>query len=375
MNITTLNTTNFRNIVEFKHDFSPSLNILFGNNAQGKTNIIEAIYIIGTTKSFRRVQDEKLINFGSEYAKIDAKIVKNEIEKDISIRFSRNNGKKILLNNKPIIKHADCVGNINVTLFCPEDLMIINGDAANRRRFIDILLCQTDRAYLSDLINFQRILKQRNNLLKEIRESRKTELLEPWDEQFCEFSCKITTKRDQCLRKINKMAHKCHQKLQFNENLALKYVCSIYSIEEENQADCKIAFKNKLKRVLNEEIAKGFSLLGPHRDDLEIEINQINTRFFGSQGQKRSAAISLRLAEAEYIKAITEEYPILLLDDIFSELDEQRKNDLIHMLQKKQQIFITGTSLAEFAGMAPEAKIFYIQEGKARIHAHTKQTR
>jgi DNA replication and repair protein RecF len=365
VNIKHLNTTNFRNIADFRDDFSPELNILHGNNAQGKTNLIEAIYIIGTTKSFRRVEDDNLINFNQDFAKVDAKIVKDNIEKDVSIRFSRGNGKKIILNDKPIPKHSDYIGNVNVTLFCPEDLMIVKGDAANRRRFMDILLCQTDRVYLSDLISFQKILKQRNNLLKEVRESRKTDLLDTWDEQFCLFSCKIIKKRVESMNKISEYAQKCHKRLHLEEILDVKYACSIYGSDDKNPADYEIAFNNKLKRLRNDEINRGYSLLGPHRDDLDIEINQINTRFYGSQGQKRSAAISLRLAEVEYIKLITEEYPILLLDDIFSELDEQRKKDLMRMLQKKQQTFITGTSITEFATMSSEAKIFTVQDGKA----------
>jgi len=374
LNIISFTATNFRNINKFSEEFSRGINIFFGDNAQGKTNLIEALYIIGTTKSFRRVDDEKLVNFNSESAKINAKIIKNMIEKDVSFCFSKHNSKKILINNKSVKKHSEYIGNVNITLFCPEDLMIIKGDASYRRRFLDILLCQTDKVYLSDLINYQRVIKHRNNILKKIRDgnTNSRSLLESWNEQFIKFSYKIIQKRTKSIKKIEENAKYFHKKLNNHEDLSIDYNDAISCGKKISAADYELSFKNKQKKVQAEEIKRGFTLIGPHRDDLEIKINAINTRFFGSQGQKRSAAISLRLAEAEYINSVMNEYPILLLDDIFSELDEQRKNDLMKLLDQNQQTFITGTCLSEFQPLTTNAKIFFIKEGKATVYQNEK---
>ncbi|MCD4812750.1 DNA replication/repair protein RecF [bacterium] len=371
MNITHLITNNFRNIENGSVSFSDGINVLYGSNAQGKTNIIEAIYLVGTTKSFRKAEDEQFIRFSEDVSKIEARISKQGIEKDVKYLFDRTKSKKLFVNDKQVYKHADYLGSLNVTLFCPEDLMLLKGDASYRRRFMDILFCQIDKSYLFDLMNYQKILKHRNNALKEIRDNQANpSIKEPWDIQIAQYATKISQKRSKNICEINKIAEKKHFFLNKSEQLKVSYSDSICGSHEISPADYEKAFVDKQKRVHHEELRKGWTMIGPHRDDLEISINGINTRIFGSQGQKRSVAISIRMAEVDFIYQVAEEYPVLLLDDIFSELDDYRKKKLMDILDKRMQIFITGTEKTQFLPLESRARSFNILNGKAVNEGH-----
>lgn len=375
MNITSLFTTNYRNIQRKEMQFSERINVFLGKNAQGKTNLIEALFLIGTLKSIRRADESQLIQFGEQEAKLASLVNKKGIKKEIEIYYYRDKAKRVLVNRKQIYKYADYLGNLNITLFSPDDLIIVKGDASYRRRYLDMLFSQTDKAYLLDLMAYHRILKQRNSVLKDIRSKQRQEhLLDTWDEQICKYANRIVQKRYKNVKFLNEIANKMHKKLIFNENLSIKYIDTIYCGVDENPAEYEKDFILKQKRVRSQEIARGITLLGPHRDDLEIKINGVNTRIFGSQGQKRSVAISLRLGEAEYIQEMYDEYPVLLLDDIFSELDDERKNELLQLLRPEAQIFITGTSLMDFQSMLRHAKVFKIQQGRIEEHhGHEKK--
>ncbi len=369
MRITTLKLKNFRNYQELDIDFSDHSNIFIGNNAQGKTNLLEALYIIGSTKSFRRVHDDQLLKIGQNNAGINAEIIKKGLKKTIKFDFIAKTGKKIWVNGKNSKKISDYLGNINVILFCPEDLMLIKGEAAFRRRFIDSLLCQTDNVYLSHLINFQRVLKQRNFLLKDIQERKKAkDVLGPWDEQLVSFAGVIAKKRDILIKNVNKILEMIYKKLNIDEKMEIIYKDTIFKGENFEEEEYATKYKNKLKSINFEEIRKGMTIIGPHRDDLEIKLDNLNARFYSSQGQQRTMAISLRMAEVEYIYSVFSEYPILLLDDIFSELDDKRKGYLIKFLKPDIQIFITGTRVSDFSQMIPRARVFNINQGKAAIN-------
>ena len=368
MRITTLKLINFRNYEELNIDFSDHSNIFIGNNAQGKTNLLEALYIIGSTKSFRRVNDDQLLKIGENNAKISAEITKNGIKKTVNFDFITKTGKKIWVNGKSNNRVSSYLGNINVILFFPEDLMLIKGEAAFRRRFIDSLLCQTDNIYLSYLINFQRVLKQRNFLLKDIQAGKKNkDVLYPWDEQLVSYACVIAKKREILIEKVNKIIEMIYNKLNTGEKVEIQYKDSFFKGEDFGEEEYANKYKNKLKSMHSEEICKGMTIIGPHRDDLEIKLDDLNARFYSSQGQQRTIAISLRMAEVEYIYSIFSEYPILLLDDVFSELDDKRKGYLINMIQQDIQVFFTGTRDSDFSQMIPRARVFKIDQGKAVI--------
>lgn len=368
MRISNLKLNNFRNYNNFEGEFSPSLNLFVGDNAQGKTNFIEAIYIIGATKSFRRAEQDDFIKINEQGAIIKAVVLKKDLEKEIIFKFIANQRKEIIVNNKRINKSSDYIGNINITLFSPDDLLLIKGDASYRRRFIDALLCQTDKLYLTCLINYQRVLKQRNTVLKEIKNKEKKYMdLEPWDEQLCEYATEICIKRDKLSQNINEMANKVQKIIKNSEDLSIQYIDSIWQGKEKIDKQYVEAFKDKLREVQKEEITRGTSLIGPHRDNLEISINQLSTRYFGSQGQQRSAAISMKMAEVEYIYHIMQEYPVLLLDDIFSELDDNRKHFLFNYLNQNIQIFLTGTRSNDFKPLLDHAMVYEIHDGQGRL--------
>jgi DNA replication and repair protein RecF len=355
---------NIRNIKFFSCDFTNNFNVIVGNNAQGKSNLIECLYYIGNLKSFRSNEESDLINFNEKEAKIDANITKKDILSSIKIYLYKEKNKYVLINDKKTLKTSDYIGKFNITLFSPDDLFIIKGDSSYRRRFMDNLFSQIDKDYLGYLIDYYKILKQRNQLLKMIKINiEKEQSLDPWDEQIVKYSSLIFRKRSEKVIKINEITNNIHNKFKKDENIVVIYKDTIYCSAGEDQANYEMSFKNKLKRVRSEEISRGISLLGPHRDDLEIKINDINTRIFGSQGQKRSVAISMRMAEAEIIKNEFNEYPVLLLDDIFSELDENRKRDLLSIIEKKSQVFITGTQVSDFGALTDKADFFHIENG------------
>lgn len=363
-----LKLINFRNYINFDSSFSNAVNIFIGNNAQGKTNLIEAIYIIGASKSFRRIEDDNLIRIGSEFATIQANVQKGDLNRDIAFQLLSNRRKQIVVNNKKIHKTSDYIGNLNVTLFSPEDLFLIKGDASFRRRFIDTMLCQTDSVYMNNLIQFQRILKQRNVMLKEIRSGdKKRNLLEPWNDQLCAFSSEIIKKREESAIKINEIAKKVQNMINNDELLSTHYLNSLYQDQSSTRHSYCDDFKQKLQDIEREEIGRGTTLIGPHRDDLEIKINDLSARFFGSQGQQRSAAISLKMAEVEYIRSIKQEYPILLLDDIFSELDDTRKRYLLNYLNQDIQLFLAGTRKQDFQPLLDHGQLYYIDNGVATL--------
>ncbi|MCK5219024.1 DNA replication/repair protein RecF [bacterium] len=369
MRITALKLINFRNYQELDLEFSNHGNILIGNNAQGKTNLLEAIYMIGSTKSFRRVNDDQLLKIGENNAKISAEIFKKDVKKRVKFEFIAKSGKKIWVNGKINGKISNYLGNINVILFFPEDLMLIKGEAACRRRFIDSLLCQTDNIYLSYLINFQRVLKQRNMLLKDIQAGKKVrDILDPWDEQLVSFAGVIAKKRGILIKKINKTLEMIYKKLNTEEKVEIKYKDSIFKGENFEEEEYVNVYKNKLKSINFEEICKGTTIIGPHRDELEIKLDDLSARFYSSQGQQRTIAVSLRMAEVEYVYSIFSEYPILLLDDLFSELDDKRKEYFTNFLNQEMQVFITGTRFSDFSRLIPRARIFKINQGKAAVY-------
>jgi DNA replication and repair protein RecF len=338
MKVSKIILRNFRNYVNLSLDFTAGINIFVGQNAQGKTNILESIYYGAMGRSHRSNVDTELVRWQQDSGSITILYSRMNVESSLVIKLN-NNLKKEIISNNYTIKPRELIGLLNVVLFSPEDLMLIKGMPAMRRRFLDIEISQANPTYYQELLKYNRIVSQRNTLLKKIRENKdKPEMLDAWDEQLAIAAYKIVSKRQEAVKKLAMLANLMHRKITANkENLTLvyqKYEISENLIEE---------YKRKLVQFRQNDIWRGSTSVGPHRDDLILTVNGINLRTFGSQGQQRTGVLSLKLAELEFIKSETGEYPILLLDDVMSELDAVRREHLLAFIKDRVQTVITAT--------------------------------
>lgn len=350
MNIQVLNLYNYRNYKQLNLTLFPNINIFTGFNAQGKTNIIEAIHLASLGISHRTRIDKDLIYWGDNKASINIKFTRREILSQINIKLDKI-AKKELNYNGDNIKQKELPGLLTMVLFSPEDLMLIKGAPLQRRRFLDIELSQVSSRYYNELVQYNRLLQQRNNLLKKIRENNKlVDMLDMWDEQFAKVAAFIVEMRLRGMKKISEIAKIIHQEIsQQKEILNVQY--NLYNFDK-NIVNTEIPtieelynfYRVTLNKYRNKDIFRGSTSVGPHRDDIDFYINDISLKSFGSQGQQRSSVLSLKLAELEFLKGETGEYPILLLDDVMSELDVHRRENLLTLLQEKNiQTLITAT--------------------------------
>lgn len=341
MYIQSLELNNYRNYGSLNIDFDNGTNILYGNNAQGKTNILEAIYLAGTTKSHRAVRDREIIKFNEQEAHIKVVIKKNNIPVRIDMHLKKSRSKGIAINGIPIRKASELFGICNVVFFSPEDLNIIKNGPMERRRFMDMELCQLDKVYVHNLVNYNKIINQRNKLLKDIGFGNDKELrdtLDIWDMQLADYGAKLITRRNQFICDINEIIYEIHRKLTDNrEELNVKYEPNIIGNN----------LYEELIRCREKDFKLKSTTVGPHRDDISFLIGDVDIRKYGSQGQQRTAALSLKLSEIELVRLMINDIPILLLDDVLSELDSNRQKQLLESLDNIQTI-ITCTGLDEF---------------------------
>lgn len=365
MKIELLTLYNYRNYIDLNLKLSPNINIFTGFNAQGKTNIIEAIHFSSLGISHRTRTEGDLILWGKNEANINIKFSKMDINSILKIKIKKNTRKELNFNGE-IIKQKDLPGLLTMILFSPEDLMLIKGSPLMRRRFIDIELSQISKIYYNELVQYNRLLLQRNNLLKKIRENKNLiTMLDTWDEQIAKKASFIVDKRIRGINDLSKLAQKTHYQIsQDTEILNIKY--NIYNQGNgvlNNFDDLFSFYKNILKKHRDNDIYRGSTSVGPHRDDIDFSINSISLKSFGSQGQQRSAILSLKLAELEFLKAETGEYPVLLLDDVMSELDTNRREKLLSILQDNNvQTLITATDKSLF-NIHPKNKFFKVDKG------------
>lgn len=361
-----LELKNFRNYRTIKVEFSPQINVLIGKNAQGKTNLLEAIYVLAMARSHRTNNDRELICFKQKDAFLAGRVTRKLGSLPLEILLNRR-GKKAKVNHLEQARLSQYIGHLNVILFAPEDLLLVKGSPTVRRRFIDMEFGQIDPRYLYNLTQYRAILKQRNNYLKQLQQKKANDLmyLEVLSEQLATFGGAIIVKRLEFLAELERYAKEIHAQItQGNENLSFKYESSLKedlkSTENEIIANLKKGFAN----LQPKEIFQGTTLLGPHRDDVVFEIDQKNVQIYGSQGQQRTTALSVKLAEIELMKSQTGEYPILLLDDVLSELDGTRQTHLLKAIQGKVQTFLTTPGLSEITKkLIKEPKIFHIEAG------------
>lgn len=357
MIITSIQLENFRNYDSLELNFDSGTNIFYGDNAQGKTNILEAVYLCGTTKSHRGSKDKEVIQFHQEESHIRMCLDKNESSYQIDMHLKKNRAKGIAVNGVPIRKASELLGIGNFVFFSPEDLNIIKNGPGERRRFIDLELCQLNKIYLYNLSNYNKIVNQRNRLLKDIFFHPEYEgMLDVWDEQMVSYGGKIIRDREKFTEILNEITGGIHKRLSGNrEKLCISYE---KSVEAET-------FAETLKR--NRERDKKFkmTLFGPHRDDLSFKLKDVDIRKYGSQGQQRTAALSLKLAEIELVKREIKDTPVLLLDDVLSELDSSRQSYLLDNIHDIQTL-ITCTGLDDFIENQFEInKVFHVVEGTA----------
>lgn len=341
MYIKSLELKNYRNYNDLSIEFEKGTNILYGNNAQGKTNILEAIYVASTTKSHRGSKDREIINFDKDEAHIKITVMKKDVPVRIDIHLKKNKSKGIAINGIPIKKASELFGILNVVFFSPEDLNIIKNGPAERRRFVDLELCQLDKIYVHNLVNYNKILNNRNKLLRDLGFCYDKELLatlDIWDMQLADYGAKIITRRNQFIEEINEIIYGIHRNItNGKEELVIKY--------EPNITGNNIY--DELVRSRDKDLKLKTTSVGPHRDDISFLNKKIDIRKYGSQGQQRTAALSLKLSEIELVKSIIKDTPVLLLDDVLSELDSNRQRHLLGNLYNVQTM-ITCTGLDEF---------------------------
>ncbi len=365
MIIKSLELSDFRNYETLSISFDKGTNILFGDNAQGKTNILEAIYVSATTKSHKGSKDKEIINFNKEEAHIRTYLEKEDVEYRVDMHLRKNKSKGIAIDGQKIKKAADLLGLLNVVFFSPEDLSIIKNGPAERRRFADMELCQLDSFYLYNLNNYNKIINQRNKLLKDMYFNQNLkETLNIWDSQLVSYGSKIIEKREAFAKQLCEIIGDIHKKLSGGkEELIVNY-----------EPDVKVDdFELKMKENQEKDIRFKLTSTGPHRDDFSFLVNGIDIRKYGSQGQQRTAALSLKLSEIELVKKITKDTPLLLLDDVLSELDSNRQNYLLNSIGDIQTI-ITCTGLDEFINNRFEInRVYNITNGIAEMKGYGYQ--
>ena len=357
MKIQSLSISNFRNYQNLKIDFDDKVNIFIGKNAQGKTNLLESIYYCCIGKSFKSSKDKELIKWGEENGFI--KLVANKKYRDtqVEVRFSNSQKKEIKINGLPIRKIGDLIGEINIVFFSPQELKLVRESPDERRRFMDIDISQNNKRYFYQLGRYEKILANRNKLLKNSSSIDVVkETVDIWDRALITSAKLIAFERQKFVEQILPYAQKAHSYISGGkEELNLKYVCGCGIVLDEN---FEKNFEKLLRKNLEKDFKLGYTSLGVHRDDIDIFLNGVEVKSFGSQGQQRTVGLALKLAELENMFNINGEYPILLLDDVFSELDLDRQRRLLKFVDRTQT-FITCTDEKEITG-----KLYHIENGK-----------
>ena len=346
MKINYLKLDNFRNYDSAELYWDEQVNLLHGMNAQGKSNLLEAVCYLGIATSFRGAPDPELIRWGEEYFFLAGKVEREDGSRvDLSAAANRRKQRRWRVDGEARTRLSDVVGLLHVVIFAPEDIDLVKAGPDGRRRYLNQQLSQLDQEYCRLLISYNRVLRQRNALLKQWEagpEEGLSEQLASWDEQLIELGSAVALRRQQTVARLSEIACELHRGLSAGEELAISYENSFSPHEELSDLEqCREAFRQELSRVARSEQLRGQSLVGPHRDELVITIDGRPARSFGSQGQQRTAALSLKLAELELARSVRGEYPVLLLDDVLSELDLQRRQEIMRLAVGKAQTFIT----------------------------------
>lgn len=362
MQITEISLKNFRNYKVATLHFDPHTNCLIGDNAQGKTNILEALYICAFVKSFKNAKDSEIIKYDQDIAQIKLHFIKNQRAQVIEVDLQRDNKKIIKLNGVIINRHVDLIGTLNIVFFSPEDLKLVKGGPAERRRFIDREIAHLSKRYLDDLLHYNKVLNQRNRLIKQIKENNaQINMLAIWNEQLAHYGNAVIQRRLNYLDQLNQVATDVHAQISNqHESVQLSYESSL---DITQISDIETQLLKQLTKNQTRDIKYGYTTTGPHKDDIKITIDQRDVRKYASQGQQRSIALSIKMSEIKIIESTIKEKPILLLDDVMSELDTHRQTTLINMIKNIQTV-LTTTDLSglNYREMAP-LKVITINDG------------
>ena len=339
MYINSLELSKYRNYDDLNISFDPGITILYGDNAQGKTNILEAVYIAGTTKSHRGSKDKDIIQFNEDESHIRLHITKNDVGHKVDVHLRRNKNKYIAIDGQSIKKSGELLGLINMIFFSPEDLSIIKNGPAQRRRFINLELCQLNKIYFYNYVNYNKALEQRNTLLKQISFNNKLkDTLDMWDAYLVQYGTEVIKAREEFIEQLNDIVKGIHDHLTGGkESIEIGYEKNVSANE----------YENTLRKKREVDLKYQSTQTGPHRDDICFYVNGIDVRTYGSQGQQRTAALSLKLAEIELVKSLIHDTPVLLLDDVMSELDSNRRNYLLDSIKDIQTV-VTCTGYDDF---------------------------
>ncbi|GLB46103.1 DNA replication and repair protein RecF [Philodulcilactobacillus myokoensis] len=370
MKLKNLELRHFRNYEKINVNFSDGINVLIGNNAQGKTNLLEAIYVLALARSHRTRNNRDLINWKYENAQMKGRVSKAYADTDLELDLDRS-GKRAKVNHIEQAKLSSYVGQLNVILFSPEDLSIVKGSPSVRRKFMDMEFGQISGQYLYNLSHYQRILEQRNRYLKQLyyRKAHDRLFLDVLSDQLSAFGAEIIHQRIQLLAGLEKSARQIHWDISLHkEKLKFRYVTALKDKDLTSTNHIYECLRALYKKNRNREIKQRTTILGPHRDDIHFIVNGKNVQTFGSQGQQRTTTLSVKLAEIDLMKSETNEAPILLLDDVLSELDGNRQTHLLKAIQDKVQTFLTTTSLSGITKkLIDNPKVFKISNGKITI--------
>jgi DNA replication and repair protein RecF len=366
MYLKTLELHNFRNYADLVVEFGSGINVLLGENAQGKTNLLESIYFLALTRSHRSNSDRDLISWKAKEARVLGSVQKEHTVTPLEIDLS-SKGKNAKVNHLEQSRLSQYVGQLNVILFAPEDLSIVKGSPAIRRKFIDMEFGQMSSKYLYNSAQYRSVLKQRNQYIKQLQFNPKGDqvYLDVLSDQLAAHGAEIIFQRIQFLKKLEKWSQEVHEEIsQGKEKLSFQYVSPIRSDQADTTEKIYAALQDLFQKQREKELQQGKTLVGPHLDDVRFIVNGKNVSTFGSQGQQRTTALSVKLAEIDLMKEETGEYPVLLLDDVLSELDDSRQTHLLTAIQNKVQTFITTTSLSGVAQqLINEPHVFNIDHG------------
>ena len=339
MYVNSLELSKYRNYDDLNISFDPGITILYGDNAQGKTNILEALYIAGTTKSHRGSKDKDIIKFDEDESHIRLNINKNDVGHKIDVHLRRNKNKYIAIDGGSIKKSGELLGLINMIFFSPEDLSIIKNGPSQRRRFINLELCQLNKIYFYNYVNYNKALEQRNTLLKQIAFDKKlTDTLDLWDAYLVQYGTEVINERQHFIDQLNEIVKDIHHHLTGGrEAIEIGYEMNVTTED----------YEKVLQKKRDMDLKYQSTQTGPHRDDICFYVNGIDVRTYGSQGQQRTAALSLKLAEIELVKSLIHDTPVMLLDDVMSELDSNRRNYLLDSIKDIQTV-VTCTGYDDF---------------------------
>jgi DNA replication and repair protein RecF len=364
MRISNLTVQNFRNYSDLNLSPDEHLNIFLGRNAQGKTSLLEAVYILATARSWKASKDAELIRWGSDYARLTGKVIRDQQnDLEIEVILNKNGKKEIGLNTIRQTKLAEMIGQVNVVLIEPHNEEIVRGEPSRRRKFLNLEISQIQPQYCHLLMNYRRVLEQRNRFLKDLcRRKSADSVLDVLDDQLTVHGAELVKRRLAFLDKISSFSTSIHSRItDGSEELVIEYSSSL----DLNSTDLAQAFRDRLAQVKEEEIRRGMTLAGPQRDDLIFKLNGIDARIYGSQGQQRTIALSLYLALYEVMEESAGESPIVLLDDVMTDLDEMRREHIFEMTSGRCQTLLTAASRRAFdPQMLSSARVFQVVDGQ-----------